>query len=353
MLHADPPPLPAPTMHDDDATRHLIEGRRLLWAGVVGTALLLLIAKHPVFIAALLLVFWGGVGGISEVARGLGLGAAAKFGGMLLACLPGPNLLALGHFILRANRALEDAPALAATPRRAAMAGAASSTGSARSSPAGSTGRGGSGQGSSTRLSPRVANALPLLKQAVPVAGGHRDGDHLGVRLKLPDGTPVPEDSLPVMVYAGGQFVAAHASEEDVGWAMVSQGDLRQAGLLPRELLQRGLRNLQALADTGPRGLQVHALEGDAWGLTLDGVHEATLVLLPALWDVTLRQQVSGEVVMAIPSRDICAFCAADNPTGIATLRQLAQRVTARGDHTITDTLFVRRQGRWQVLGAS
>jgi hypothetical protein len=56
--------------------------------------------------------------------------------------------------------------------------------------------------------------------------------------------------------------------------------------------------------------------------------------------------------VVAIPARDMCAFCDAGSATGVAQLRALAARIAAGGNHLIGDKLFVRQAGRWRTLEA-
>jgi hypothetical protein len=56
--------------------------------------------------------------------------------------------------------------------------------------------------------------------------------------------------------------------------------------------------------------------------------------------------------VVAIPSRDVCAFCDAGNAKGLEALRRIADRIT--GDpanpksHLVTPTLLARKDGVWR-----
>jgi uncharacterized protein YtpQ (UPF0354 family) len=76
------------------------------------------------------------------------------------------------------------------------------------------------------------------------------------------------------------------------------------------------------------------------------GDFEASLILLDQLWDEHFRQFVSGDYAIAIPARDVLAFCDDDSEEGIGELEQLFARIAPMDDHLISDKLYVRREGK-------
>ena len=57
--------------------------------------------------------------------------------------------------------------------------------------------------------------------------------------------------------------------------------------------------------------------------------------------------------MVAIPSRDICAFCDVASDRGVDALRDLIARTAQAGKPLLCDKLFLRRAGRWeQFTGA-
>jgi hypothetical protein len=118
--------------------------------------------------------------------------------------------------------------------------------------------------------------------------------------------------------------------------------------MTPQALLQTGLRN-PAKRVNGAPGLSV-APNGAFHALLMQGNFEASLLLLDDLWDGPLKQYAPAGVVVALPARDICAFCDAGSEQGIRELQALSANVTARGDHCITPTLYRRRERTWEPL---
>jgi hypothetical protein len=71
------------------------------------------------------------------------------------------------------------------------------------------------------------------------------------------------------------------------------------------------------------------------------GNFEASLVLIDPLWDEHLAHLAPNGYVIAIPNRDILAFCDARCLAGIETLRGMIE-IAQGGDHPITTTLYRR-----------
>ena len=86
---------------------------------------------------------------------------------------------------------------------------------------------------------------------------------------------------------------------------------------------------------------------GDVHALLLDGHFEASLVLLDDLWDEALASYAPNGFIVALPARDVIAFCDAKSETGIAQLRDMVNRITAKGDHLVSQSLYQREGGAW------
>jgi uncharacterized protein YtpQ (UPF0354 family) len=67
-------------------------------------------------------------------------------------------------------------------------------------------------------------------------------------------------------------------------------------------------------------------------------------------WD-QVAAQMAGEVVVAVPSRDVVLFCSSQSSEGIAMLGELSAKVLQReSTHGLTDRLLVWRKGKWEEL---
>lgn len=123
---------------------------------------------------------------------------------------------------------------------------------------------------------------------------------------------------------------------------------MRQAGLNLNALHRQALSNLMQLVKGKP-GLRL-VEHPPYFGLLLDGDHEACLVLLDGLWDHLFADKTPNGAVVAIPSRDVLAFCDANSAEGIAALREANRRIGPDAKGALFQGLLLRRGGRWSVL---
>jgi uncharacterized protein YtpQ (UPF0354 family) len=79
--------------------------------------------------------------------------------------------------------------------------------------------------------------------------------------------------------------------------------------------------------------------------ITAGGNYEASLLLLDDLW-ATLPTS-DGDIVVAIPARDLLVFTGSHNQKGIAKLRELAAKYSRESAYRLTNALFVYRNGRF------
>jgi uncharacterized protein YtpQ (UPF0354 family) len=109
---------------------------------------------------------------------------------------------------------------------------------------------------------------------------------------------------------------------------------------------RKDLRRLavQNLGDILP-DVQMRQLEGVIL-LKAGGDYEASLLLFDGIWrDGPVK--VDGDIIVAVPSKDVLLVTGSNNRKGIETLRVLAAKLKAESRYEITDTLFVYRDGRF------
>jgi len=83
--------------------------------------------------------------------------------------------------------------------------------------------------------------------------------------------------------------------------------------------------------------------------ISVGGDYEASLLLFDQLWS-SGRIKVDGEIVVAVPSREILMFTGSRNAAGVAKLRELATQAVRESSYRLTDTLFVYRNGAFERL---
>ena len=91
--------------------------------------------------------------------------------------------------------------------------------------------------------------------------------------------------------------------------------------------------------------------KGQMFAVLMGGNFEASLILLDCLWDDSFRQFAAGQYAIAIPARDILAFCDSSSVEGLRELQRVSQAAHSSPiDHPLSDRLYLRMGSRWQVL---
>lgn len=118
---------------------------------------------------------------------------------------------------------------------------------------------------------------------------------------------------------------------KDLEAAKIERGDLRK---LACENLKRLLPKIER-----------HGTNG-VYMLTADGAYEASLLLLDSIWQ-DARFDVQGDIVVAVPTRDVLLVAGSRDAQGIAKLKQLVEKVSNGGAYRLTQKLFVYRNGKF------
>jgi uncharacterized protein YtpQ (UPF0354 family) len=168
------------------------------------------------------------------------------------------------------------------------------------------------------------------------------------LKASLPhDGTPVadlPPEAIPVVSPYSEDLLICYLVDQGSHYEYVQQCHIDIDGIDRDELHQIGLRNLRELVAL--RQARVQPYQG-IFAFLMRGDFESSVILLDDLWDKDFRQFVAGEYAIAIPARDILAFCDNSSAEGIAELTRLVARIQPIGDHLLTEKLHVRRNGSW------
>lgn len=163
---------------------------------------------------------------------------------------------------------------------------------------------------------------------------------------------------LPVLVSStGGRHARQHIVDPFVpgidvayscgpryGEVLVTDDDLAELGVTRRDLRGAAADNLELAA-------QQLRIDGQPPSLTLsfEGMESAAL-LVDAVWD-DLEPTIPGQLVAAVPARDVVIITSSLTPAGLSDARRAVQRVFFAGvPHLLSRELLVRHQGRWQVF---
>lgn len=170
------------------------------------------------------------------------------------------------------------------------------------------------------------------------------------IKCSLPnDGRPVvilsPENQ-PVMKPYFGDLHVCYLVDKGSSYEYILNRHMRDDGIALDELHAIGLRNLKGLV--AKRDIRVQPY-GDVFVFLMGGDFEASVILLDEMWDVRFRKYVTGDYAVAIPARDVLAFCDAQSVAGIIELRKAIDRVWPTEDHLISNKIYLRQHGKWQV----
>ncbi len=186
---------------------------------------------------------------------------------------------------------------------------------------------------------PNASVAIAYLKVAIPAA----------------DTSPIitlPHDDSPVLTTFGKDLLVAYVVDGTDAFTYIQHRDLSSSAITQDQLHETGLQNLAAIANN--RNLRVFPHpSGEMFGVLLDGNFEASLILLDSLWDGSFRQFVKGDYIIAIPTRDVLAFCDSRSSAGREQLRGILDQLKNSKDHPLSQDLYVRRNGKWEPENAA
>jgi uncharacterized protein YtpQ (UPF0354 family) len=154
---------------------------------------------------------------------------------------------------------------------------------------------------------------------------------------------------LPVYVYEpyNDDLVILYAEDTPHNIRYVPPKELDAAGVARVDLRALATANLRRIL---PK-LEVHS--GPVVSMiTAGGDYESSLLLLDEVWSTgQVPAGVAGDVVVAIPARDLLLFTGSRNSAGVARLREIAAKTVKTASHSLTDSLFVYRGGKFTRFG--
>jgi uncharacterized protein YtpQ (UPF0354 family) len=137
-------------------------------------------------------------------------------------------------------------------------------------------------------------------------------------------------------------LVVVYAEDGPENIRYFSAADLEKAGVQRDKVRELAIANLRRILPP-PEPVNGPLVSM----MTAGGDYVPSLLLLDEIWrDGELG--VEGEIVIAIPTRDVLLFTGSNNKDGVKKLRELAKKTAADGPYSLTDRLFVYRGGKFQ-----
>jgi uncharacterized protein YtpQ (UPF0354 family) len=84
--------------------------------------------------------------------------------------------------------------------------------------------------------------------------------------------------------------------------------------------------------------------------ISAGGDYEASLLLFDDIWS-SGQITVNGDIVVAIPAKDVLLVTGSRNRKGLEAVRKLTAEFAAKERYRLTESLFVFRKGRFVKFG--
>ena len=152
--------------------------------------------------------------------------------------------------------------------------------------------------------------------------------------------------SLPENVYEeyNSDLIILYAEDSPKNIRYFKPEDLEKAHINRTELRSLACDNLKRLLPKierqGGNGLFM---------VTAGGDYEASLLLFDSIWQ-DFQKEVRGDVIAAIPTRDLLLVTGSQDQQGIERLRQMVKKASTEGSYRLTTNLFVYRNGKFEVF---
>src|ERR1700722_8155742 len=160
-------------------------------------------------------------------------------------------------------------------------------------------------------------------------------------------GMNIPEDQLPYTEPLVADLLVTYAFDLPGMFQMASASAIAELGIRPDEARAVAVANLKRqIPEIG------FAEQGPIRRMVTGENLEACTILAGPFWDQTAAE-TKGDVVIAVPSRDVVLFCSSKSAEGIAALRAASGKVLREETtHGLTERLLVWRGGRWAEFRA-
>ncbi|MDB6029015.1 MAG: hypothetical protein JWM68_5238 [Verrucomicrobiales bacterium] len=146
----------------------------------------------------------------------------------------------------------------------------------------------------------------------------------------------VPE---PVYEELNSDLIIVYAEDSPKNISYFQPNDLEKFHINRQDLRDLACKNLKRLLTN----IERHGTNG-LYMITAGGDYEASLLLLDSVWS-DVEKDVHGEIVVAIPTRDLLVVTGSQDTEGLKKMRDIVHRATAQGSYRLTTKLFVLRGG--------
>jgi uncharacterized protein YtpQ (UPF0354 family) len=147
----------------------------------------------------------------------------------------------------------------------------------------------------------------------------------------------------PVSDPFNSELIIVYAEDDPARMRYLTTGE--DIGVSRQELRALAVENLKRVL---PK-IEMRVI-GDVAIISAGGDYEASLLLIDDIWSGG-QIKVNGDIVVAIPARDVLLVTGSRSRTGLKAVREMAAATVSKGPYELIDTLFVYRDGRFTKFG--
>ncbi|MBN2294883.1 MAG: DUF1444 family protein [Pirellulales bacterium] len=158
----------------------------------------------------------------------------------------------------------------------------------------------------------------------------------------------IPDDQLPITEPLVGDLLVTYAFDLPHTFQMVMPNDCSELGIPLDKARRIAIRNMAR--SFPPPDIQS---KPPIYSLIVGSDMEACLLLVDELWK-QLDERVPGQIVAAVPARDVMLYTSSESEEGLAAIKKIAAEVFAANDvHGLTEQLLTWKDGKWAVFEAT
>lgn len=183
-----------------------------------------------------------------------------------------------------------------------------------------------------------VSRIVPVIKGPAFLDAFAQSAEHGGGTAQLPAFDRYNDD-----------LIILYAEDAPRSLRFLFEEHLAEAGVSREARLGLAIENLHALLP------DLETFENQRiHGLVVDGIYESSLLLFDELWgDAGWTRRtlgLSGEPIVAVPTRNLLLVVDSDDPASVALLREIAVSMFVQEPYPVAGRLFVYRNGRFEVF---
>ena len=177
-----------------------------------------------------------------------------------------------------------------------------------------------------------ISSSLPYLKTKINESTN-----------KFEEEITISELSFPVQMNLNDKLHIEFLMDKGSLYQYIVKEFLDKSGLSLEELLKNSINNLWTKIENGLKLMPV----GNVKGLIIGGDFEASLFIIDDIWDRTFFDESKGDIIVAIPARDMIIFGYSKIDSTVQELENIVEQTWKSGDHLITKQLYIRQNSEW------